>query len=129
MELNSLLNTSCVVGLSYFNPAGELLKQSQLCGEVTAVDAEEGIAITLLPVTDENTTQQKPPAVFHLPPTLTAWFSAPAGRFSDSETGRVVENPAYLVTWDVYQTKGDAADGEHIWWEWIPRTEAPQVSS
>jgi hypothetical protein len=123
MTLNDLINKHCLIGLSYFNLKGDLLKQSQLCGKVVTVDSEEGISIELLPRPGAET---KVP-IFKLPPNLIAWFTAPKGTYSDSETGSSLTDPDYLVTWDIHQTKDDTAEGEHEWWEWIPRTEPPQV--
>jgi hypothetical protein len=124
MTLNELINKSCLIGLSYFNLQGQLLKQSQLAGTVIAVDLEEGISIELTPLEGN----QKPP-IFKLPPTLSAWFTAPAGNYRDSETGLTLKDPAYLVTWDIRKTKDNTTEGQHEWWDWQPRTEPPQVGN
>jgi hypothetical protein len=36
-------------------------------------------------------------------------------------------NPEFLVTWDIHRTQGNAAEGQHKWWEWLANTAAPQV--
>lgn len=126
MTLTDLLNKTCLIGLSYFDLDGELLKQSQLCGTVIGSDAEEGISVNLQG--KAAPAGEKEP-VFILPPTLSAWFTAPPGHYRNPESGVDIKNPDYLVTWDIYKTKKDTPEGEHEWWEWVPRTVAPQVGS
>lgn len=122
MTLSDLPQKTCVIGLSYFDVSGELLKQSQLCGCVVAADKEQGIDIKL-----QHTAATDDAAVFTLPPSLDAWFIAPAGHYKNAESGVDMLNPDYLVTWDIHKTRQDKADGEHEWWNWLPRTQAPQV--
>ena len=75
MQLEDLLLKTCVVGVSYFDLQGELMKQTQYAGQVVKVDAENGISIAL---------RHSDPAVaaadFIVPPNLAAWFEAPPGQ-------------------------------------------------
>lgn len=125
MQLSDLLHKTCLIGLSYFNTDGELLKQSQLAGTVIAVDAEEGISIEL----KATAAQDDKPPVFHLPSSLSAWFIAPPGHYRNAEQQLDILNPDYLVTWDIHKTKKDTPEGQHEWWEWVPRTAAPHVGN
>lgn len=124
MQLQDLIGKTCVIGLRYFGLAGELLKQSQCAGSVSAVDPEQGISVQL---------QHSDPAVaqplFILPPNLDAWFRAAPGHYRYAETGMDMLNPEFLVTWDIHRTQGNAAEGQHEWWEWVANTAAPQVGS
>ena len=131
MTINDIVNKHCLIGLSYFNTKGELLKQSQLCGKVIKVDAEEGISVELLPGSKAPATKNKveKKAIFILPPTLSSWFTAPKGTYTDSETGTRIIDPEFLVTWDINQTKEHAEEGQHEWWDWQPRTTPPQVGN
>ncbi len=122
MELAELLSKTCVIGLSYFGKDEKLLKQTQYAGTVTQVDAELGISVQLQH--SDNTVEQ---AVFIVPPNLAAWFKAPPGHYRHAASGVDMENPDYLVTWSIYRTQGETADGQHEWWEWVPNTESPQV--
>ncbi|NIB40868.1 hypothetical protein HBA55_14800 [Pseudomaricurvus alkylphenolicus] len=126
MTLLDLINKTCLIGLSYFDLDGELLKQSQLCGTVIGADEEQGISVQLQgqPVAEG----EKPP-VFILPPNLSPWFIAPEGHYKNAESGVDIQNPDYLVTWDIYKTVKDTPEGEHEWWEWVPRTAPPQVGA
>lgn len=130
MTLNELTGKTCWIGLSYFNLQGELLKQSQLGGTVRSADAVDGIAIELLPAPnapkDELAVNAKPPQ-FKLPPELSCWFNAPKGKYRDAHSGMNLENPDYLVTWDIHQTKETMQEGKHEWWEWVPRAVPPTV--
>jgi hypothetical protein len=125
MKLEDLLGRTCVIGVSYFDLAGELMKQSQFAGEVKQVDAELGITIALRH--SAASTTDVPPADFILPPNLDAWFKAPPGRFHNARAGVDIEDPDYLVTWDVHRTQEQTAEGQHEWWEWVANTERPQV--
>jgi hypothetical protein len=122
MLLEDLLKKTCVIGVSYFDLNGDLMKQNQCCGQVAKIDAEHGIAITL-----RHTDPAAAAADFIVPPNLAAWYKAPPGHYRHAASGVDMENPDYLVTWNVYRTKGNAAEGQHEWWEWVPNTQAPQV--
>lgn len=128
MDIVSLAGATCVIGISYFDERGELLKRSQLCGSVVKADAEEGIVVALNPAKSTVLASDagKSPH-FNLPPNLAPWFRAPEGRYQDPESGAEIINPDYLVAWDVTRSKAAKADGEHQWWEWTPCLEQPQV--
>ena len=117
------LNKTCLVGLSYFDLNGQLLKQNLLAGRVKAQDDELGITLGLFDATGDLG------ADFLLPNNLACWFKAPAGDFHTSTEGVKIKNPDFLVTWDIHQTRSDKQEGEQQWWEWVPRTEAPVVNS
>lgn len=119
-QLEDVLGKTCLIGLSYFDSQGELLKQNRLAGTVTAVDKETGITLELLAL------DGKAPS-FILPANLHCWFAAPAGEFHTSHTDVKITNPDFLVTWDIHQTKEDQAEGEQQWWEWVANTENPTV--
>ena len=122
MKLQDLLGKTCVIGLSYFGLDGELLKQNQCGGIVSAVDGEQGISVQLKHA-DLAVTQP----VFILPPNLAAWYKAAPGHYRHAETGMDIVTPDYLVTWIIFLTQNINAEGEHEWWEWVPNTVAPQV--
>lgn len=122
MELLELIGKTCVIGISYFGVQGELMKQNQYAGQVVKVDAELGISIAL-----RHSDATAPLAEFIVPPHLDAWFKAPPGRYRHAASGVDMENPDYLVTWNVYRTRENTAEGQHEWWEWVPNTERPQV--
>ncbi|MBX2808366.1 MAG: hypothetical protein KTR20_06990 [Cellvibrionaceae bacterium] len=122
MTHTDLLNKTCLIGISYFDTQGELLRQQQHAGTVVEVDHEEGISVKLQAVPGITD-----PPVVHLPPALDAWFIATPGHYRNAECPIDIKNPHYLVTWDVYKTKEDTPEGKHEWWEWVPRTTPPQV--
>lgn len=122
MQLEDLIDKTCVIGVSYFDLDGALMKQNQYCGLVVKLDAEDGISIRL-----RHSDAAVEQAEFILPPNLDAWFKAPPGHYRHAPSGVDIENPDYLVTWDVHRTQDNAAEGEHEWWEWVPNTEHPTV--
>jgi hypothetical protein len=124
MKLDDVLGKTCVIGVSYFDPEGALMKQTQFAGAVVKVDAEMGITIQLRHA-DASVEQ----AEFILPPNLAAWFKAPPGHYRHAPSGVDIVNPDFVVTWDVHRSRATAAEGQHEWWEWVPNTEPPQVGA
>lgn len=122
MDLKDLIGKTCVIGLSYFDQQGELMKQTQYAGEVAKVDSEEGISVRLAH-TDATVKQ----ADFILPPNLDAWFKAPPGHYRHAPTGVDIDNPDFVVTWDIHRTQENTAEGQHEWWDWVPNIAPPQV--
>lgn len=116
-QLADLTGKTCVLGLSYFDPAGELLSQRMLAATVISA-SDDGIV--LRPGGDERD--------FTLPPELSPWFVAPAGSYKDSREQQI-DNPDFLVTWDVHRKKGEGQEGQHEWWDWVPCTLPPSVGS
>jgi hypothetical protein len=124
MQLADLLDKTCVLGVAYFDRQGELMKQVQVAGSVLEVDPEQGITLRLRHA--EAGVEQ---AQFIVPPNLTAWFKAPPGHYRHPASGVDIENPDYLVTWNVHRTQDATAEGQHEWWEWVPNVAPPQVGS
>ena len=120
ISLFSILHQTVLVGLSYFDNHGNLLEQRQLGGTVIETDQQKGIAIKRAGNTEDY---------FVLPASLVCWFHSPAGDFRDSDTGELISNPDYLVTWDIFQQQENVEEGTHQWWEWRPRTVPPQVAA
>lgn len=133
ITIESILGKTALVGLSYFDTNGELLQQRQLCGTVVETDEEKGIALKLIKSKEaEKKNQEEKPADEHfvLPSSLTCWFNAPAGHYKNPASGVDIENPDYLVTWDIHQKQKDTVEeGDHQWWEWVPNTVSPEVGS
>jgi len=131
MNLEDVLNKTCLIGVTYINTDGETLKEAQYAGTVIEVDKEEGIVVKLMAIKDEkgeSKTPEKDTPKFHLPPSLDAWFIAPEGHFKNAEFNIDIENPDYFVTWDIVKKKDDTEEGQQEWWEWHPRTVSPKVN-
>ena len=123
MQLNEVLNKTCVIGLSYFDGNNQLLKQNMLAGTVQKVDEENGITIALMGQATEQGEQR-----FSLPSSLAPWFNAPKGVYRNEKGEALIENPDYLVTWDIYRKQETSQDGNNEWWDWVARTTPPSVS-
>jgi hypothetical protein len=133
VKLEDVLNKTCLIGLSYINSDGSLLKQAQYAGTVIKVDAEEGITVKLDAIVSEKTDPTKGETPnFHIPPSLDAWFIAPKGHYKNAEHHIDIIDPDYFVTWDVVKKKDinsdEHQDGQQEWWEWHPQTQAPRVN-
>ena len=141
VKIEDTLNKRCLIGLSYFNKQGEMVKQNMLAGVVKLVDKELGITLELLNDSNEKADLNKKTktAEFLIPAILSCWFVAPKGEYHTSHEKIKITDPDYLITWDIHQTKaqtkaqtnsqdeGAKTDQEHQWWEWIPRTVKPNV--
>lgn len=123
-NLADTLNKTCLLGLTYFDLKGNIIKQSLLGGTVISIDADTGITIAL---TGEKKSTKKS-VEFIIPTNLSCWFKAPSGEFDTSHAKVKIKDPDFLVTWDIYQTQSNAAEGEQQWWEWVARTEEPNVN-
>jgi hypothetical protein len=119
-----VVGKTCVAGLSYFDTSGELLRQTQLAGEVQKVDAELGITLAL-----RHADPKVAAAEFIVPPNLDAWFKAPPGHYKHGPSGVDMQNPDFLVTWDIHRKRDTTAEGQHEWWEWVPNVAPPQVGA
>ncbi len=105
------------------------MHQTQSAGVVVSVDAENGISVRVKK--NENgasnaIAKDSDQTIFVLPPHLAAWYQAPPGAYRDSDGNVLIENPDYLVTWDVHKTQAEK-QGDHEWWEWLPSA-APKVN-
>jgi len=140
MKLTEILNKTCVIGLSYIDGKEQLLKESMLAGKVISADEQEGIQIALvnagnnssIPMTensnqDDDKKAKEKTAVFTLPSSLSAWFIAPEGNYKNEKKEFLIENPDYLVTWNIKQMQEKKQDKVHQWWSWQPRTTPPEV--
>lgn len=117
-RLEALLDKTALVALSYFDVDGAALQQRMLSGKVVRVTPSDGITLRL-PQGEE----------FTLPSSMSPWFIAPPGQYRDG-AGHAVDNPDYLVTWNVYRCQDkDKPEGEHQWWEWVANTQPPTVGS
>ena len=123
LTLETTIEKTCLIGLTYFNAEGEMLKQSLLAGKVSSSDAENGIGIELFAKENSEPGRKQ----FLIPTDLSCWFTAPKGRFNTSVEGVTVTNPDFLVTWDIYQSRRVENDEQMQWWEWKPRIEKPRV--
>ncbi|OUS27820.1 hypothetical protein A9Q99_13755 [Gammaproteobacteria bacterium 45_16_T64] len=122
MDLTDIVNKTCVIGLSYFDLNDEPLKQNLLAGRVVKVHEDDGISVNL---NLEDPTDKE--AIFTLPSSLAPWFNAPKGAYRNQDNKVLIEDPDFLVTWDVHRTKEDKKDGQSEWWDWIPRVAPPSV--
>jgi len=128
MKIEDVLNKTCLIGLSYINTNGDLLKQAQYAGTVITVDKEEGITVKLNAIEGAEKGKKSETPNFHIPASLDAWFIAPKGHYKNAEHHIDIVDPDYFVTWDVVKKKDDTEEGQQEWWEWHPQSQAPRVN-
>jgi hypothetical protein len=81
-----------LVGITYVNRAGDVLRQQQLHGTIASA-TEYGITIELKGTRAGDQ--------WNMPPDLGAIFPADPGSYRLRETGEVIENPDLLSNWTV----------------------------
>lgn len=118
-DISNILSKTIVVGLSYFDKQNNPLNQSQITGTVVEVHEQDGITILLSDKKRE----------FTIPSDLSSWSDAPSGRYHSKELNDDIEDPDYLVNWDIYQKQNAVSDNNPQWWDWVPRTSSPEVQT
>lgn len=88
---NQLIGATLLVGITYLEHDGTLLRREQIFGRVEAVDPEIGITL-LRHDTDEP---------FIMAPILEAIEPASPGRYRLTETDVIVQDPDYTVVFSV----------------------------
>lgn len=88
---NQLIGATLLVGVTYLEHDGTLLRREQIFGRVEAVDPEIGITL-LRHDTDEP---------FIMAPILEAIEPASPGRYQLTETDVVVQDPDYTMVFSV----------------------------
>jgi hypothetical protein len=86
-----------LVGISYRNPEGVLLRQEQFCGPV--LEVVDGVVVV------DRPQEEGGPA--DLPADAQAYDPAPRGRYVLGITGDVVVDPDFVTTWDVVTEDGE----------------------
>jgi hypothetical protein len=82
-----------LVGLSYCDPSGSLLRREQFFGQVQKAERTTGILLSLGGLRSGE--------MYNLPPMTSALQAAAAGLYTLSDTGEAVEDPDFVTTWTV----------------------------
>ena len=96
-EAARLIGKHLLVGLSYLNADGTVLRKSQIHGRITSVD--KGILTMRLHGSDKD---------FTLPLDLNSIEPADPGEYRLRSTGEVVVNPDLLSSWTITAAAEDA---------------------
>ena len=98
-----VLGTTVIVGITYEDESGRLIRQEQFYGTIVRVNREEGIVIELASGVERT-----------LPPDLRALFGARRGEYRFRSTGEVITNPDLRTTWTAgLPDEGRTADRPH----------------
>lgn len=88
---DKLVGATVLVGVTYDEPDGARL--SRFFGTIIGADAHEGVTLRL--------GGSRAGEVHALPPDLRPFLPAQPGSYRLSETGEVVTDPDYTVTWEI----------------------------
>ena len=86
-----LIGKTVLIGKTYQDSDGKVLKRTQQHGEIVQVQRTGGIAIQL-----HNSEE-----IVWLPPTMEGWWHAEPGVYTSKTTGETVEDPDYITNWIV----------------------------
>ncbi len=87
-QLSHLVGARLLVGITFRDPQGSVLRADQFCGRV--IEVGDGVVVV------ERGREQ---AV--LPADAGAYEAAPPGRYALQSSGEIVVDPDYLTVWDV----------------------------
>jgi hypothetical protein len=88
------INKHIIIGLTFINYEGEIVKQSQLHGDITRI-TESAILIKLSGSGEE----------YSLPPDIEAISEATPGEYRFKSTGEVIVNPDFMASWTIHEPK------------------------
>jgi hypothetical protein len=87
----ALVGKYVLIGLTFENEKGDLLRQVQLHGRIVRADRREGIKVMLAGIRSGQE--------YLLPPQTNAFERAAVGRYTLRSTGEVVVNPDFVSSW------------------------------
>ena len=87
----AVIGKHLLVGVTYVDADGELLRQEQFHGEIVRASRAEGLILRLAGTGEER----------WVPPDLSRLEPAAPGRYRLRGTGEQVDNPDFVSTWTV----------------------------
>ncbi len=105
-----LIGKIVMVGLTWVDRAGAVVRQSQFHGRILSAD-QEGIVL--------ERTGEEP---FRLPPAFDALQPAPPGTYREHVSGAAVGNPDFLTMWQIHES---ADPGQESVWRPGPALKLP----
>ena len=103
-ELHELVGKTLLIGLTFTDPDGDIVEQTQRHGVIETADSERGVGTRLVapgrPWDGE---------VYWLPPDLDAFNAAEPGVYRLHATGETVVDPDFTTTWEI-QTPSEDED-------------------
>lgn len=91
----SLVGQYVLIGITYLDPDGNVVRKSQIHGTIVAASQSDGVGIEL-----KGTRLGE---MFYLPPDLRAFEPATPGDYSLKSTKEIVTDPDLLSTWTIKQ--------------------------
>jgi len=104
-EASSLLGKVIVLGLTFVDEKQELIERKQMHGIIVSVDPKKGVEISLRGM--------RAGEKYSLPPDLRPFQQkAPPGEYRLKETGEVIIDPDYAVSWTITRRSKGSVDSE-----------------
>lgn len=91
-QAEAMLGKVVLVSLTCMNDYGDLEAFEQFAGEILRITNEDGLVVK----------RQDSGEEFSLPPDLDHYQPAKPGDYKLAESETIIENPDYLVEWDIY---------------------------
>ncbi len=91
-QAEAMIGKTVLVSLTCMNDYGDLDAFEQFAGEILRVTNEDGLVVKRADNGEE----------FNLPPDLDHYQPAEPGSYKLAESEAIIENPDYLVEWDIY---------------------------
>jgi hypothetical protein len=96
----SLIGQNALIGLTYLDEHGEVVRRSELYGEIIEADPNSVVRLRLHDTGTE----------FTLPPDLDAFRPAEPGFYRLHSTGQEIEDPDLIATWTISAPPSDDAE-------------------
>ena len=95
ITFQSILGKYMIIGITYLNKKGNIIKREQFYGKVIISDERRGIVIR----------REKTGEELEFPPILDSIEKAKPGEYTLISTGEVIMNPDLLSTWIIEQRR------------------------
>lgn len=89
ITFKSIIGKKILVGITYMDKKGNVIKMAQYVGKIIEADESKGIVI------EEYNSKE----ILAVPPQLSAIKVAEPGEYKLKSTGEIVKNPDLLTTW------------------------------
>lgn len=91
-QAETMIGKTVLVSLTCMNDFGDLEAFEQYAGEILRINNEEGLVLERADTGEE----------FNLPPDLDHYQQAKPGDYKLAESETIINNPDYVVEWDIY---------------------------
>lgn len=128
MKIEDVLNKTCLIGLSYINTNGDLLKQAQYEVPLSQRIRKKALLLSSTPLKVQRKVRSPRRRNFTFMLHQMFGLQRLKATHKNVEYHINLENPDYFVTWNAVKKEDDTEEGQQEWWEWHPQSQAPRVN-